>query len=215
MFPMLTAPIPPQTLAAIHSTILTATNVFLDLLTSPPHLSYYTLLRAEASTVFPTASSWLDSASITKLTHTDSTIRESLRQNPTIARMAMRQVVPKNGITIPSGQHLPQGAWLGCSGLGVQNDERFYVEPERYDPFRFSKAREEMAAARERDGVSGGEKIEEKKLDGAMLVTTSETFLSFGHGRRAWYVLLTSAFFLFQPSSNPESSSSSYPFFLR
>lgn len=113
----------------------------------------------------------------------------------------MRQVVHKNGITIPSGQHLPQGAWLGCSALGVQNDERFYLEPERYDPFRFSKAREEMAATRESDAGNGGEKIGEKKLDGGLLVTTSETFLSFGHGRRAWYVFLTSSFCLFQPSS--------------
>lgn len=109
----------------------------------------------------------------------------------------MRQVVPENGIIIPSGQHLPRGAWLGCSALGVQSDERFYAKPESYDPFRFSKAREEMAAARERDGVSGGgEKIGEKNLDGGMLVTTSETFLSFGHGRRAWYVILTSPFLL-------------------
>lgn len=203
-FPLLTVPLPLQTLSAIHSTILTATNVFLDLLTSPSHLSYYHLLRAEASTAFPTPSSWLDSTSITRLTHTDSAIRESLRQNPTIARMAMRQVVPKNGITIPSGQHLPQGAWLGCSALGVQNDERFYTEPETYQPFRFSKAREEMAAAKGRDGVSGGgEKIEEKKLDGGMLVTTSETFLSFGHGRRAWFVVLTSSFFLLTDSPHP------------
>lgn len=54
-----------------------------------------------------------------------------------------------------------------------------------------------MAAARERDGVSdGGGKIGEKKLDGGMLVTTSDTFLSFGHGRRAWYVFLTSPLLL-------------------
>lgn len=83
----------------------------------------------------------------------------------------------------------------------MQNDERFYLEPERYDPFRFSKAREEMAATRESDAGNGGEKIGEKKLDGGLLVTTSETFLSFGHGRRAWYVFLISSFCLFQPSS--------------
>lgn len=182
-------------MSAIHSTVLTATNVFLDLLTSPSHLSFYAILRAEASTVFPTPSFWLDSTSTAKLNHTDSTIRESLRQNPTIARVATRQVVPKNGIILPSGHHLPQGAWLGCSALGIQN-ERFYAEPEKYDPFRLSKAREEMTA-RERDGVRvGGEKTGEKTLDGGMLVTTSDKILAFGHGRQAWYVFLTSPFLL-------------------
>ena len=57
----------------------------------------------------------------------------------------MKEVVHPNGITLPGGQEVPFGAWLGVSISGISKDERYYPDPHKYDPFRFSRARTEVA----------------------------------------------------------------------
>lgn len=44
-----------------------------------------------------------------KMMYTDNLIREGLRINPILTQVAMREVKPKDGITLPSGEQLPQG----------------------------------------------------------------------------------------------------------
>lgn len=56
----------------------------------------------------------------------------------------MQEVIHKMGVTLPDGSHLPQGQWLGVSLKGITLDERFYSDPHNYDPWRFSRAREEL-----------------------------------------------------------------------
>ena len=66
----------------------------------------------------------------------------------------MKEVVKPNGITLPSGQDVPFGTWLGISVSGISQDERYYSDPHKYDPFRFSRARTEIALM-ERDKKNG------------------------------------------------------------
>lgn len=92
--------------------------------------------------------------SLYKLTRIDSAIRETMRRNPLSGRGIMKEVVKPNGITLPSGQEVPFGAWLGISVSGISQDERYYSDPHKYDPFRFSRARTEIALM-ERDKKNG------------------------------------------------------------
>ena len=57
----------------------------------------------------------------------------------------MKEVMQPNGVTLPDGQKIPLGVWLGVSLTGVHQDENFYPDPHIYDPFRFSRARTEIA----------------------------------------------------------------------
>ena len=86
-----------------------------------------------------------DLKSLYKLTRIDSAIRESMRHSPLSGRGIMKEVVQPNGITLPGGQEVPFGAWLGVSISGISQDERYYPDPHKYDPFRFSRARTEVA----------------------------------------------------------------------
>lgn len=83
--------------------------------------------------------------SLYKLTRIDSAIRESMRHSPLSGRGIMKEIVHPNGITLPGGQEVPFGAWLGISISGISQDERYYSDPHNYDPFRFSRARTEVA----------------------------------------------------------------------
>lgn len=175
-------------IAAIHTTAFAATNVFIDLLCTPPEFHYYESLREEVVEAINAEEDWLNPDFLTKLPCTDSAIRESLRHNPQQARPSTQEVVPKDGITIPGGFHLPQGTWVGVSVTGLHMDERYYPEPNKFDPFRFSRARKQDASISEGKINETSDVATSKNY----LVTTSDTFLTFGHGRHAWYVFLNS-----------------------
>ena len=164
-----------QTLGAVHTTIVGATNTFLDLLSSDPELGYYGSLRDEAAAAFSSEEEWGALGALAKLPLADSAIRERLRRNPPVARGTMREVVHKDGLTLPDGNHLPRGTWIGVSVIGVQTDDRFYSKPEEYDPFRFARARAEP--------LSPGEKQVTRNV---ALATSSDVFLAFGYGRHSW-----------------------------
>lgn len=68
-----------------------------------------------------------------------------MRLNPHFGRGFMQEVLNKDGVDLPNGLHLPQRAWLGVSMMDIHTDERYYPDPHTYDPFRFSRAREELA----------------------------------------------------------------------
>jgi cytochrome P450 len=149
---------------------VTSSNTLLDLLSSDPQKNYYQLLREESEAIFVTEDDWKSSASLLKLHRLDSTIRETLRRHPILLRGLSRQVVPKEGVTLPNGQNIAQGAWIGFPLQGIHNDSRYYDKPEVYNPFRF---------------------LATETAKKSMLVTTSETFLPFGYSKHSWYVILS------------------------
>lgn len=146
-----------QALAATHTTVGIITFTFLDLLSSPPELGYYEAIAEEAASVFHTEEDFWNVQSLHKLSRIDSAIRESMRRNPLTGRGIMKEVVHPNGVTLPDGQKIPLGSWLGISNLGISQDERYYPAPHMYDPFRFSRARTEIALmeSNEKNGNTG------------------------------------------------------------
>lgn len=161
-------------------------NVFLDLLSADSEQNYYQQLSSEADAAFPSPEDWSTPTSVTKLPLADSAIRESLRRNPINVRGMLREVAQKDGVTLPNGTHLPKGAWIGTPMLSVHYDERFYSDPEEYKPFRFERSQGQatLASAEIERGVVSDKASEYRKS--VALPTTSDIFMTWGHGRHAW-----------------------------
>ena len=165
---------------------MTATNTLLDLVSSDPDARFWEQLREEAAGVFNMADDWTNPASLPRLPLADSTIRESLRENPMLTRVILREVMPKDGVMLPSGHHFPKGAWIGAGTVDLHHDDRFYPEPGKYDPFRFATKYDEKPAGVNRETLTGKASIYRKNQG---LATVSDIFLAFGYGKHAWYVV--------------------------
>lgn len=181
-----------KALGAIHTTIMTSTSAFIDILSSPPNLEYFDAIHDEAVSVFQTEEDWGELASLHKLTRIDSAIRESMRLNPLFGRGIMQQVMHRSGVSLPDGSHVPQGQWLGVSLTGICNDERYYPDPHNYNPWRFSQAREKLAL---RNGTLGSDSTKSvdndkpgNKPNGSYLSTSEDRFATFGFGKHSWFV---------------------------
>jgi len=215
----------PINFAAIHTTTMALTNIMLDIASADP--SVLAGLREEAETVYASCGGVWDKAAINSMIRTDSAIRESLRYSNFAARGIFRKIIQKNGLRNEAeGWTAPEGSFISVDAHGVHHDEEVYPNANTYDAFRFSREREAMEeeAAVSREGGEGkGEEEEEKdykerlRLKSAGLITTSDTFLPFGHGRHAWLVFsfffspdpcsVFSVFFLHFPPSSPQLSS--------
>ena len=167
--------------AGIHTTSLSTTNCLFDLISSDPSKGYLEGIREEVTRVFAEEGGQWTKAGLAKLHRTDSAIRESLRISSFVILGAMRKVLPAEGIENKAeGWRAPQGTYIGLDSYSVQHDAEIYPDPNTYDAFRFSRAREEME-----DTEKSKDSAEILKQKSVGLVTTSETFLSFSHGRHA------------------------------
>ncbi|KAI0381267.1 cytochrome P450 [Hypomontagnella monticulosa] len=166
--------------AAIQSSVITLTNTLFDLAASPACGASLACMREEVirETTPPlnqspkpvsTGSSTWSKASLGRMTHIDSALRESLRLNGFIERGIMKMVVAPEGVTLPDGSHIPRGTKVGVSGYSIHHDEDIYADANRYDAFRFARGQSDGA---------------ERKAPQA-LVNTSEKFLGFSHGSHA------------------------------
>jgi len=149
--------------AAIHTSTFTATQILFDLYSSPRNNEYVSEIREEITQVLSQNNGKWSKATLAKLVKTDSAIRESLRISVFLSHGMDRLVVSKTGITLPSGVHAPYGSRLGTSSCSVHYDDEVYPSSRTYEAFRFCRE----------DGKA------------ASIVTTSDKFLNFGHGRHA------------------------------
>ena len=165
----------------------------LDLVSSDQSSKFWEQLGEEATGAFKNGGDWTNPASLLKLPLADSTIRESLRKNPIIARSIVREVIADDGVTLPSGHFIPKGAWMCAGAPGLHHDGRFYPKPEQYDPFRFAKKQDDGLTEADKEVLTEKASIYRKNQ---ALVTTSDIFLSFGYGKHSWYVLIRYGGFL-------------------
>ena len=96
---------------------------------------------------------------------------------PAVGRGAMRQVIKKDGLTLPGGHHLPENAWVGVSVVDINNDDRYYVNPDQFQPFRFVRSPDKLTSDTKKEGLSNN----------PYLATAEDKFMSFGYGRHSWY----------------------------
>ncbi|KAJ7918486.1 cytochrome P450 [Mycena leptocephala] len=121
-------------------------------------------LREEIESVLK-SEGWTKAA-MTKMVKLDSFFKESSRIMPLVAVGVMRQVV--KDFTFSDGSMVPAGTLVGIPVLAEHQDEANYPNGDMFDPFRFSRMREQV-----------GEGVKHQ------MVTLSSDFLTFGIGRHA------------------------------
>ena len=168
----------PLNFAAIHTTALSITNTIFDLLSSEFSAEWIEGIREEAERVLAEDGGQWTKAGLARCHRSDSAIRESMRLSNFMTRNVLRKVMPEEGIENKTeGWRAPKGMLLGLDMHSVQHDPEIYPDPNTYDAFRFSKPREEADASTVHSKVN--------ELKNTSLITTSDIFLPFSHGRHA------------------------------
>jgi hypothetical protein len=188
---MLSKRILPVEFAAIHTTVVTGFNLTVDLLHADPSLDVLGTIREETSRVLAEEDcpgAW-SKQGLASLHRTDSAIKESMRLSTFARGLTHRKVVAPEGVTnTTEGWHAPYGASLTIDMHGIHHDPDIYPDPDRYDPWRFSRQREAIEA-QARKAAARGEEVDLDELMRAArlgMVTTSPDYLPFSHGRHAW-----------------------------
>ncbi|KAK4242428.1 cytochrome P450 [Achaetomium macrosporum] len=193
---MLSKRILPIEFAAIHTTVMTGFNLLLDLLSSDQALAHLETIREETTRVSAEEAGgnvggggvWTKQT-LSRLHRTDSAIKESMRRSHFATALTHRKVVAPEGVTNPvEGWHAPYGAFLMLDLAGTHRDPELYENPDRYDPWRFSRERE--AYEEEARGRGGGDSRSDAaeaalRIKRLGMVTTSPEYLPFSHGRHA------------------------------
>ncbi|KAJ4010956.1 hypothetical protein NW766_007588 [Fusarium irregulare] len=156
--------------SSIHTSSLVIMNVLNDITKNPEHVDE---LVREISEVLGHHGGCWSRGTVADMTKLDSAMRESQRLNNGNFITVVRKVVQADGITTPSGLHLPYGTILGVPGYGMHHDEDIYPNPNDYNPFRFSEV-----------GDGQSEKSSGRRTRHSW-VTTSPEYTPFGHGRYA------------------------------
>lgn len=166
--------------AAIQSSVITITNVLFDIASSPSCADIQQSLRDEVKQVTAEhqGTEWTR-ASLACMHRVDSALRESMRLWGFLSRGVMKMVVAPQGITIPSGEHLPVGSKVGVTSYAIHHDDSAHPNAFKYDAFRFSRAINDPTLFEQ----AFGSKDEVPKAP--TLVTTTDNFLGFSHGRHA------------------------------
>ena len=173
----------PINFAAIHTTTFTITTALFNLLSSDPTKRYVEQLRDEIEQIFAEENRVWTKQGLNKMVKTDSAIRESMRLSNFGTRGCQRKVTAKDGLRNEDEEWTaPYGSMISIDIYDIHHDPEIYPDPFTYNPFRFSDLREEY----ESKPVEERNEKELLKMKQLGIVTTSETFLPFGHGRHAW-----------------------------
>ncbi|KAK2009715.1 cytochrome P450 [Colletotrichum eremochloae] len=157
---------------SMHQTSIQVTNMLLNILGSDSEFNTIATLRDEVNRVlYADGNDDWTKAKVSKMIKADSAARETLRLNSFGGRAIFRQVMV-DGFKTPDGYHLPKGTMISFLGQPAHTDSELLEDPLKYDPFRFSRIREDAAAKNE-------------KTPPVSFVTTSPEFLPFGHGKHA------------------------------
>lgn len=167
------------TFGTIQSSVITITNALVDIASSPSSVEVQEGLReeVEGATTPPNSESWKTS-NLVKMVRIDSVLRESMRLWGFISRGVMKMVMVREGIKIPSGEHLPFGAKVGVSAYAIHHDEAMYPNAFMFDAFRFSRPLGAVML-----GTTGNDAAEMLPM-----VKSTNNFMGFSHGRNTWCV---------------------------
>jgi len=151
---------------SIHQTSIGITNILFNVLDSDAEFNTISILREEIRGVVGEIGEWTK-ASVAKMVRCDSVLKETLRLQSFGNRTPIRKILV-DGLVTEEGITLPKHSIISFL-LASQTDGETFEDPEKFDPFRYSRIREQ----------EGNEK------SGLSFVSTGENFLPFGHGRHA------------------------------
>ncbi|KAL9109057.1 MAG: hypothetical protein Q9227_006297 [Pyrenula ochraceoflavens] len=167
--------------AAIHTTSFTSTEALLDLVSSKAE--YMDEIRHEITSVLAAHGGHWNKRALSQMEKLDSAIRESARYSSIISIGLGRTVVAKDGLTTPSGVHLPRGTKVSVPAYCIMGDEAAYAAARTFMPFRFSEQRNSNSPVH--GGGDHSQKTDHVRRARNALPTTNPDFLVFGYGRHA------------------------------
>ncbi|KAI4185316.1 MAG: hypothetical protein L6R41_004203 [Letrouitia leprolyta] len=170
--------------AALHTTAMGSINCLLDVVASDPSHHYLAGIREEVIRVLAEeeGGKWTKT-SLNRCHRADSALRESLRVSNFMSRNVQKKVLAREGVENKyEGWRAPMGSYIAVDMHNPQHDPSIYPEPENYDAFRFSRAREMEVEKGVGDGSEGNPSVSGGNTSA---LTTSGIFLPFGHGRHA------------------------------
>ncbi|EPS94649.1 hypothetical protein FOMPIDRAFT_1169461 [Fomitopsis schrenkii] len=148
-------------MAAIHTSSISFTQAILLLAAHP---QYIQPLREEIEAIVR-EEGWTKAA-MNKMRRVDSFLKETARLLGLGAKSMSRKAL--QDYTFADGTFIPAGATISAPSHSVHHDGQFYDNPRQFDPFRFSRMRDD-----------NGEGTRHQ------MVTTSTDYIPFGHGRHA------------------------------
>ncbi|KAL4960712.1 cytochrome P450 [Aspergillus stella-maris] len=157
-----------------------AASLIFDIASSNPKEDALQILREEATQHVRSEEDWNNLASFLGMPYTESAVRESLRLSQSQARALTQTVVSDNGLTLPSGQHVPKGTWLAVASMAMHLDDRYYLEARSFKPFRFVKEGDKSTNTAEVSTQT------ELKTEAEVERSSNAPFLVFGGGRHRW-----------------------------
>ena len=184
---------------SVNTLSFATTNLLFDLFSWPSTENTIFQLRQESFQVLAEDSGAWTKAGLAKMYLMDSAIRESLRSNGFSAVGLGRQIIADEGLTLDNGVHIPKGVRIAVANYGLHHDSDIYPSPNEYDALRFARHRAELVSNNVNDVVRS---IEKGSLDhqarnkiekttsvlahrNLSMVSTSPTYMAFGHGRHA------------------------------
>ncbi|KAI0862199.1 cytochrome P450 [Xylaria cubensis] len=159
---------------SMHQTSIQVVNMLLNIIDSDAEFDTISVLRDEVAQVIGSdkTSGW-NKTKVTALMRADSVARETLRLNSFSSRSVARKIMG-GGVVTEDGIALPKGCTVSLIAYWLQTDEDIFENPFKYDPFRFSRARE---AELDEQGKPG--------LPSLSFVSTGTQNLAFSHGKHA------------------------------
>ncbi|KAM3530289.1 hypothetical protein MY4038_004971 [Beauveria bassiana] len=172
---------------AMHQSTVSVTNLILNIIGSDAEFNTTATLRDEITQVMrgTDAKSCWTKETFTRMRKCDSVAREAMRLNfPLGTRGSMRTVL-KDGLESPEGIKLQKGTTISWLASCAQVDADRFDNPQKFDPFRFSRASkdDDDDDDDDDDGKSTGRNNKNTNKDA--FVTTSPQYLPFGHGKHA------------------------------
>ncbi|KAL2185733.1 cytochrome P450 [Thermothelomyces heterothallicus CBS 203.75] len=155
--------------AAIHTTSVTATNVFYNL-AAYPH--YIPELRDEIRSVLAEHDGVFTSPALQAMKKVDSFVKETMRLYPTGFAGFQRKVTKT--FTLSNGQVIPAGVVIQVPADAIARDPEVFPNADQFDPWRFSRLREEARSAGKAEEAAHHQ-----------FVSVSPEVLTFGYGRHA------------------------------
>jgi len=154
-------------IAAIEVTTFALNSAVSDLLRSDKDKHLAPVIK-EADTTLRRCNFHPEKDDVRDMVVIERALRESLRRGVQVG--FMRQVVAPQGLELPDGTYLPCKTKVCISALGIHFDEDMYKDPRTWNPDR---------------DLDSSIPPDQNKSDVTMMNRPSETYLSFGLGRRA------------------------------
>ncbi|PWY94780.1 cytochrome P450 [Aspergillus sclerotioniger CBS 115572] len=161
---------------SMHQTAGTAVQMLLNIIDSDPEFDTIAKLRAEADRELGPDGAWTKEK-FQRMHGHDSVARESMRVTFPFGNRGLLRKVMKDDVVTDGGIPLKRGTIVAFLASQAQRDPAKFSEPDKFDPWRFSRPVEKEEKANGEAPKAAYHKDS--------FVSTSPDYLPFGHGRHA------------------------------